>query len=154
MKVVENTAVSIDYTLKNDRGSVIDSSEGKEPLTFIQGAGRIISGLEDALEGKEEGEAFSITIEPEKAYGKHDGSLILSVSRDRFQNPDDIGEGMQVQAQLQDGSVGVLTVREVSDDQVTLDANHPLAGETLHFDVQVKDVREATQEEIDAGQAQ
>lgn len=154
MKVVGNTAVSIDYTLKNDRGSVIDSSEGKEPLTFIQGAGRIISGLEDALEGKEEGEAFTVTIEPEKAYGKHDDSLILSVSRDRFQNPDDIGEGMQVQAQLQDGSVGILTVREVSDDQVTLDANHPLAGETLHFDVQVKDVREATQEEIDAGQAQ
>ena len=154
MKVSENTAVSIDYTLKNDQGAVIDSSEGKQPLTYIHGTGRIISGLEEALNGKEEGEEFTVTLEPEKAYGKHDDSLILTVSRDRFQNPEDIREGMQVQAQLENGSVGILTVRGVSDDQVTLDANHPLAGETLHFDVQVKDVREATQKEIDSGQVQ
>lgn len=152
MKVSENTAVSIDYTLKNDQGDVIDSSEGRQPLTYIHGTGRIISGLEEALDGKEEGEEFSVTLQPEKAYGKHDDSLILSVSRDRFENPQDIREGMQVQAQLQDGTVGVLTVKGISDDQVTLDANHPLAGETLHFDVQVTDVREATQEEIDSGQ--
>jgi FKBP-type peptidyl-prolyl cis-trans isomerase SlyD len=152
MKVSENTAVSIDYTLKNNQGSVIDSSEGKQPLTYIHGTGRIISGLEEALDGKEEGEEFSVTLEPEKAYGTHDDSLILSVSRERFENPQDIREGMQVQAQLQDGTVGVLTVKGVSDDQVTLDANHPLAGETLHFDVQVTGVREATQEELDSGQ--
>lgn len=151
MKVAENTAVSIDYTLKNDQGAVIDSSEGKDPLTYVHGTGRIIPGLEEALDGKEEGEEFSVTLKPEKGYGKHDDSLILTVARERFQNPDDISEGMQVQAQLQDGSVGVLTIKGIADDQVTLDANHPLAGETLHFDVLVTGVRQATQEEIDAG---
>lgn len=154
MQIQENKKVSFDYTLKNDEGQVLDSSEEREPLSYIQGNGELIPGLENALEGKTKGEDFSVSIEPDQAYGEYDDNLIFDVPKDRFQNQDNISEGMQVQAQLQDGSTQVLTIKEVGDENVTLDANHPLAGRTLHFDIHVKDVQDASQEELDHGQSQ
>jgi FKBP-type peptidyl-prolyl cis-trans isomerase SlyD len=151
MLAAENKVVSIDYTLKDDEGNVVDTSQGSEPLSFIFGNGSIIPGLEKAIAGKGEGDEISVSVEPEEGYGEYDESLILQVTKDKFQEPDNIQEGMQVQAQGQDGQVQILTIKAVDGAQVTLDANHPLAGQRLNFDVEVTKVREATDEEIDHG---
>jgi len=151
MEVGKDKVVSIDYTLKDDQGEVLDSSQDRDPLSFIFGNGTIIKGLEDALEGKQEGEEVSVDVEPQEGYGEYDESLIIDVPKDKFQDPENLQEGMQVQAQSQDGQTQILTVKEIKDDGVTLDANHPLAGQNLHFDVKVSEVREPTQEELDHG---
>lgn len=151
MQVAEKTVVSMNYTLTGDDGAVIDSSEGREPLSFIAGRGMIIPGLEQALIGKNPGDEVSVTVSPEEGYGEYNEEMTVQVNKDQFQGDSEIAEGMQVQAHNKDGSTQILTVKEVSDDQVTLDANHPLAGQTLHFDVSIEDVREATQEELDHG---
>lgn len=151
MYVSDKTVVSIDYTLKDDTGTVLDTSENREPLSFLFGSGSIIPGLEKALEGKAAGDELSVTVNPEEGYGEYNDELVFSVGKDRFQDPSIIEVGSQVQAQSADGSVQVLTIKGVADEEVTLDANHPLAGQTLHFDVAVSEVREATSEEIDHG---
>ena len=151
MNVKEKAVVSIDYTLKDDSGEVLDSSENREPLSFLYGQGSIIPGLENALEGKSPGDELAVSVTPEEGYGEYNDELVFAVAKDRFQDPSIIEVGSQVQAQTSDGSVQVLTVKGVGDDEVTLDANHPLAGQTLHFEVAIADVREATSEEIDHG---
>ncbi|TVQ38639.1 MAG: peptidylprolyl isomerase [Spirochaetaceae bacterium] len=153
MNVREKTVVSIDYTLKDDSGTVLDSSENREPLSFLYGSGSIIPGLEKALHGRTAGDALSVTVEPDEGYGEYNEDLVFAVGKDRFQDPSIIEVGSQVQAQTADGAVQVLTIKGIGDDDVTLDANHPLAGQTLHFDVAVADVREATAEEVDHGHA-
>lgn len=152
MQVAENKAVSIEYTLKNNQGEVLDSSVGHDPLTYLHGHHNIISGLENALAGKSVGDAFSVEIPPEEAYGLRDESMTQVVPRHLFQGVDEILPGMKFHAEAEHG-VNVVTVIEVKDDQVHLDANHELAGETLHFDVVVKDIRDATAEEIEHGHA-
>lgn len=154
MKVASNTVVSFDYTLKDEQGQILDSSQGKEPLSFIHGSGRIIPGLEKALEGHDEGDSFDTSVEPAEAYGEYDENLIFDVPKNQFQDAEKISEGMQVQAQMQDGSTQVLTIKDIGEADVTLDANHPLAGQTLHFNITVTDVREPTQSEIDNGQVE
>ncbi len=151
MQVAEKTVVSMNYTLKDESGTVLDTSEGREPLSFIAGRGMIIPGLENALLGKEIGDEISVTVAPEEAYGEYNEEMTLQVSKDQFQGDSEITEGMQVQAHNKDGSTQILTVKEIEDDQVTLDANHPLAGQTLHFEVSIEEVREATEEELDHG---
>ncbi len=151
MNVKEKAVVSIDYTLKDDSGEVLDSSENREPLSFLYGQGSIIPGLENALEGKSPGDELAVSVTPEEGYGEYNDELVFAVGKDRFQDPSIIEVGSQVQAQTADGSVQVLTIKGVGDDEVTLDANHPLAGQTLHFEVAIADVREATSEEIDHG---
>lgn len=149
MQISENKVVSFDYTLKNDDGQILDSSQERDPLTFIHGTGAIIPGLEQALEGRKEGEAFSLSLKPEHAYGEYNENLIFEVPKTQFQDSTSIAVGTQVQAQMQDGSKQVLMIKDVGDENVTLDANHPLAGENLHFDIEVKEVREPTSEELD-----
>ncbi len=149
MQISENTVVSFDYTLKNDDGQILDSSEERDPLTFIHGTGAIIPGLEQALDGRKEGESFSLSLKPDQAYGEYNENLIFEVPKTQFQDTTSIAVGTQVQAQMQDGSKQVLMIKEVGDENVTLDANHPLAGENLHFDIEVKEVREASSEELD-----
>ncbi len=141
----------MNYTLKDDNGTVLDSSENRDPLSFIAGKGMIIPGLENALMGKEPGEEVSVTIAPEEAYGEYNEDMSIQVSTDQFQGDEKVTVGMQVQAHNKDGSTQILTVKDIEGDQVTLDANHPLAGQTLHFDVSIEDVREATEEELDHG---
>jgi FKBP-type peptidyl-prolyl cis-trans isomerase SlyD len=152
MQVSENTVVAIEYTLKNDAGDVIDSSVGHAPLTYLHGHHNIISGLENALLGKNVGDTFTVTIPPEEAYGLRDDSMTQVVPRHLFQGVDEIVPGMKFHAQAEHG-VNVVTVIEVKGDQVHLDANHELAGETLHFDVIVRAIRAATDEEIEHGHA-
>ncbi len=147
MQISENKVVSFHYTLKNDAGEVIDSSEGRDPLTYLHGAGNIISGLEKALEGKDNGEHVEVSVAPEEAYGVRNESLIQSVPRNAFEGVDQIEPGMQFQAQTPAG-MQVLTVMKVEGDEVVVDGNHPLAGETLHFSVDIAEIREATEEEL------
>ena len=150
MQVSENKVVSIHYTLKNDAGEVIDSSEGREPLSYLHGAGNIIPGLEKALEGKDVGEHVDVSIAPEEAYGERNDALVQAVPRSAFEGVDEIQPGMQFQAQTPAG-MQILTVVKVEGDEVVVDGNHPLAGETLHFSVDIADVREATEEEKSHG---
>ncbi len=151
MQISENKVVSIDYTLKNDQGQVLDSSSGRGPLAYLQGHQNIISGLESALEGKAAGDSVQVTIPPAEAYGERDESLSQAVPRQMFQDADNVQVGMQFQTTSEQGASQIVTVTGVDPEHVTVDANHPLAGETLTFDVTVVDVREPTQEEMDHG---
>ncbi len=147
MQVSENKVVSIHYTLKNDAGEVIDSSAGRAPLSYLHGMGNLIPGLEKALEGKTSGDHVDVSIAPEEAYGERNEALIQVVPRSAFEGVEEIEPGMQFQAQTP-ACGQILTIVEVWDDQVVVDGNLPLAGETLHFSVEITEVREATEEEL------
>lgn len=150
MQISPNKVVSIHYTLKNDAGDVLDSSAGREPLAYLHGAGNIIPGLEKALEGKSSGEKMNVSVPPAEGYGERVDGLVQDVPRDAFQGVDEIQPGMQFHAQGPSGPM-VVTVKEVDEGSVKVDGNHPLAGETLHFDVEVAEVRDATAEEQEHG---
>ncbi len=150
MKAANQTVVSIDYTLKDDEGDVLDASEDGSPLVYLHGADNIIPGLEEALTGKSAGEAFTVVVSAEDGYGEYDESLVAEVERDRFPGADEVELGDQFQANTPEGP-RMVTVIGIEDEAITIDANHPLAGETLHFDVKIVDVRAATKEEIEHG---
>ncbi len=150
MQIAKNVAVQIHYTLKNDAGEVLDSSEGAEPLAYLQGHGNLIPGLEKALEGKRAGDILNVSISPEDGYGVRDESLIQDVPRSAFQGVPSIETGMQFQAESNHGPRSV-TVTKVTADIITVDGNHPLADQTLHFDVKIIDVRAASKEELSHG---
>jgi FKBP-type peptidyl-prolyl cis-trans isomerase SlyD len=150
MKITDGKAVQIDYTLKNDAGQVLDSSEGRQPLAYLHGAGNIIPGLEQALEGRETGDTLSVSIPPEQGYGERKEDMVMTADPAQFPNPDMVKLGARFQLQTDEGRY-LATVVGVTADAVKLDLNHPLAGETLHFDVEVMDVQEASEEEIAHG---
>ncbi len=150
MQVGKNSVVAIDYTLTGPDGAVIDTSKGREPLPYLHGAGNIIAGLERALEGKVKGDSLKVTIAPVDAYGEKDLQQVQVVPKTSFQGVPDIKEGMQFRAQGPNG-MQVVTVTKIEGDKVTVDGNHPLAGITLTFDVEIKDVREASKEELEHG---
>ncbi|GAA3554771.1 MULTISPECIES: FKBP-type peptidyl-prolyl cis-trans isomerase [Marinobacter] len=144
--------VSIHYTLTNDQGEELDSSrvEGREPLSYLEGAQNIISGLESALNEKSSGDQLKVTVAPADGYGEVNEELIQPVPRTAFEGVETIEPGMQFQAQTP-GGPQIVRVVEVADETVTIDANHPLAGQTLHFDVEVVETRDATDEEQEHG---
>jgi FKBP-type peptidyl-prolyl cis-trans isomerase SlyD len=149
MQIASQKVITIDYTLRDEAGELLDSSVDDGPLSYLHGSGNIIPGLESALEGKSEGDSLKVVVAPENAYGERDESLVQTVPRDRF--PDgDIEVGMRFRAQA-NGGPRVLTVVAVNDSDVTIDANHPLAGRTLSFDVTVRNVRDASAEELAHG---
>lgn len=151
MQIADNTVVILDYTVTNPEGDLIDSSsETGEPLTYLHGNGDIVPGLEQALTGRRVGDNFQITVPPEDGYGERYDELVQVVSRDQFVGIDNMEIGMQFQTEA-DGEVHVVTVTGLEGDEVIVDANHPLAGETLVFDVTVLEVRPATAEEIKHG---
>ena len=150
MQVAADKVVLIHYTLKDDNGEVIDSSAGGDPLAYIQGHGNLVSGLEKALEGKQNGNKVVVSVPPEDGYGKHDTKLIQRIPKRSLQGAGQIKKGMQFQAKTDDG-IRVFTVTAIAGDMVTLDGNHPLADKTLHFDVDVVEVRDATSEELEHG---
>jgi FKBP-type peptidyl-prolyl cis-trans isomerase SlyD len=150
MQIDKNKVVSINYTLTDDKGKVLDSSEGKAPLTYLHGSGTIIPGLENALQNLAPGQALKISVPPEQGYGVRNEQLVQPIPREKFGTVTDIQPGMQFQAQSQAGT-HVVTVVSSDPQTVTIDANHPLAGETLNFDVRVLEVRDATQDEISHG---
>ncbi|WP_028022868.1 FKBP-type peptidyl-prolyl cis-trans isomerase [Enterovibrio calviensis] len=148
--IEDNKVVKIDYTVKDESGQVIDSSEGKEPLAYLHGTGNIIPGLENALTGKAEGDDFSAVVQPEDAYGPRNDGMIQTVEKSVFQGVEEIEVGMVFNAQGPQGDIQV-TIADIDGDQVTIDGNHPLAGLVLHFEGVVREVRDATQEEIEHG---
>lgn len=150
MQIANDVVVSIEYTLTDDQGTVIDSSVGGEPLTYLHGAGNIIPGLEGALEGKKVGDSFKVSVTPTEGYGEKDDGLLQVVPRSMFQGVDQMEVGMQFHAQTDHG-MQVITVAGVEGDNITVDGNHPLAGQNLNFDVKVVDVRAATGEELEHG---
>jgi FKBP-type peptidyl-prolyl cis-trans isomerase SlyD len=150
MQVADNMAVSIHYTLTNDDGEVLDSSIGDEALVYLHGGGSIISGLEKALHGKVAGDKFNVRIPAEDAYGELMEEMVQVISRDMFEGIDNIEVGMQFHADVSSGS-GIVTVVNIEDDDITIDGNHPLAGLALTFDVEIVDVRAATEEEAAHG---
>ncbi len=150
MQIAQDSVALIDYTLTNDAGEVIDSSNGGEPLAYLHGHQNIIPGLEKALLGKTVGDSLKVSIAPAEGYGEVNPSLVENVPSNLFQGVEQIEVGMQFHAQT-GGGMQVITVTAVEGDTVTVDGNHPLAGQTLHFDVTVKEVRAASQEELDHG---
>lgn len=151
-KVADDMVVSLDYTLRLDNGDVVDSSAGREPLQFVQGTGGIISGLEEALYGMGVGEEKEVVVQPDEGYGAVDNQAYQRVPRQMFPDDLDLEEGMGLRLRDQDTGQPVNAyVARLNDDEVLLDFNHPLAGETLHFDVKIVALRQATDEEIDHG---
>jgi FKBP-type peptidyl-prolyl cis-trans isomerase SlyD len=150
MNVSKNRVVSISYTLTGEDGTVLDSSRGEEPLTYLHGTGSMIEGLETALEGKAPPDHVSVTVLPEQAYGPHDDSIVFSVPRAQFRGVDNLEIGMQFEVQG-DGEGHMVTLIGMDADEVTVDGNHPLAGLTLHFDVDIVGVREAAPDELEHG---
>jgi FKBP-type peptidyl-prolyl cis-trans isomerase SlyD len=150
MQVAKDKVVSIDYTLTDDEGSVLDTSQGRAPLAYLHGAGNIIPGLEKALEGKQVGEQITVRVPAAEAYGERDDALAQVVPLEMFQGVERVEPGMRFQAQTSAG-VQVVTVSKVEGDSVTVDGNHPLAGKPLNFDVSVIDVRDATEDELEHG---
>jgi len=150
MLIAQDKVVLIHYTLKNDEGEVIDSSSGRDPLAYLHGQGNIIPGLEKALEGKQAGDKLSVRVEPSEGYGTRDARLIQEVPRQQFGSAN-VQPGMQFHAQTAQGHTRVVTVTGIAGDMVTVDGNHPLAGENLNFDVEVTNVRDASEEELSHG---
>lgn len=150
MNVEKDKVVSIAYTLKNDAGQIIDSSEENGDLSYLHGHDNIVEGLESALDGKAVGDSVETTVEPEQGYGVRDESLLFTVERSKMPD-EELTIGMQFAAQDKAGNQHVMTLVEIEDDTVKLDGNHPLAGERLHFDVQVSDVRDAQAVELEHG---
>jgi len=149
MKIEKNKVVGIHYTLTDDEKNQRDTSKGKDPLYFIQGIGNLIIGLEEELEGKALGDKFVASIAPEKGYGVHNPELIQELPKKQF-GKDEVKEGMQYRA---DGPKGaqIIKIVKVNGDNVTVDGNHELAGKTLHFDVEVMEIRDASKEELEHG---
>jgi FKBP-type peptidyl-prolyl cis-trans isomerase SlyD len=150
MSIQQDSVVSIHYTLKDDKGAVLDSSPEGQPLSYLHGHGNLIPGLERELTGKGAGDKLQVAIAPGDAYGEYQQELVQQVPRSALSNIPDVRPGMQLSAQTDKGPRSV-TVKEVGGDTVTLDANHPLAGMTLHFAVEVADVRNASAEELAHG---
>ncbi|MCP4392287.1 MAG: peptidylprolyl isomerase [Gammaproteobacteria bacterium] len=147
MTIAEHKVVTIQYKVSDsDSGELIDSSENGEPMIYLHGARNIIPGLEQALEGKVVGDELEVTVAPADGYGERSEDRIQQVPKEAFEGMEKLEPGMAVIAQTDDGQIN-LVITEVNDDQVTVDANHPLAGKSLKFSVTVEDVRDASEEE-------
>lgn len=150
MQITQDAVVLIHYTLTNDKGETLDSSAGGEPLAYLHGNGNLVAGLENALDGKQAGDKLSVKIAPADGYGEYDKALIQRVPRRSFRGISDVRVGMQFQVQSESGPRSV-TVTQVMGDMVTVDGNHALAGQNLNFDVEITEVRAATEEELAHG---
>lgn len=150
MHVEKNRVVSLHYTLKDDDGVVIESSSGRPPMSYLHGKNNIVPGLEQALAGKQTGDRVEVSVPPEQGYGRRDDRLVQIVPRTKFAEVGELQPGMQMRASGPQGA-RVVTIVRVERDFVTVDANHPLAGRTLHFSVEIAEVRKATHEEISHG---
>lgn len=150
MIIAKESVVTMHYTLKNEAGEVLDTSAGREPLVYLHGVGGLISGLEKELEGKQANDKLNAVIPPEEAYGSRRDDLLRVLSKEGFQGEEALVEGMRVQLETDRGPA-VAVVSGIEGENVTLDLNHPLADVTLHFEVEVLNVREAEVEEIAHG---
>lgn len=147
MQIADRCVAAFHYTLTNAEGEVVDSSAGREPLAYLHGVGNIVPGLEREMTGRRVGDTFNVVVAPEEGYGVHHAGLVQSVPRAAFQGVDTIEPGMQFHADGPNGPMTV-TVAAVDGDMITIDGNHPLAGQALHFAIEITDVRAATPEEM------
>ncbi len=152
MQVSKNKVVAMEYTLTDNKGETLDSSVGADPLLYIQGTGQIVLGLEQAMEGKSIGDVFKVAVSPELGYGIREAKLEQKVPREEFEGVDNLEVGMEFQAET-DAGVRLITIIAIEGDMITIDGNHPLAGQTLNFDIKVISIREATKEELSHGHA-
>lgn len=150
MQVADKMAVSIHYTLTDDSGEVLDSSQGGEALVYLHGQGNIIPGLENALTGKAVGDKLNVRIEPKDAYGERHEQMVQVIPSSMFEGIDVLEVGMRFHAQVNSG-VSEVTITKIEGDDVTIDGNHALAGVPLTFDVEVVDIRPATDDELAHG---
>ena len=150
MQVAENKVISIHYTLTNDNDEILDQSDTGQPLVYLHGANNIIPGLEKALLGKVSGDKLNVRILPEDGYGLRQEHMVNTVQKSMFDGIDKVEVGMQFHAEGNTGPV-IVTVSEMNGDEITIDGNHPLAGEALTFDVKITDIRDATADELDNG---
>lgn len=151
MSIQKDKVAIIEYTLTNEHGEQIDASNGN-PLAYLHGHNNLIPGLEAELEGKVVGDKFSITVPADQAYGERVDALVQTVPSNMFQGVEDLEVGMRFEAQSEQGMHSV-EITNIEGDQITVDGNHPLAGLSLTFDVEVVGLREATEDELDHGHA-
>ena len=150
MQIADQKVITLNYILKDDEGNIIDQANDGS-FVYLHGALNIVPGLEKALTGKAVGDAVSVSVAPEEAYGPRDDQRIQEVPRDMFPEDTEIEAGMQFNAQGPDGEQLLVTVAKVESDSITVDGNHPLAGVQLNFDVEIIEIRAATAEELDHG---
>lgn len=150
MSITQDSVVTLHYTLKDDAGQLLERSPADEPVSYLHGHGNLIPGLERELSGKNAGDRLSVQVAPAEGYGEYDKDLVQDVPRDLLKDIDSLRPGMRLTAQTDQGARSV-TVTHIADDTVTLDANHPLAGKQLHFEIEITGVRDATSEELEHG---
>lgn len=147
MKVAQDSVVLFHYTLKDASGAIIDQSDG-EPLAYLHGHGQIVPGLERELTGKAAGDKMQVHVLPADGYGEYDARLVQQVPREAFSRIDGLHVGMELQTRTPNGHAAMVVVKEISPEYVAVDGNHSLAGQELFFDIEIADVRGATEEEL------
>lgn len=150
MKIINDCVAFVEYTLRDDTGTVLDRSPKGEPMAYIHGADMLIDGLEHALEGRQAGDHISVTIQPDDAYGKRYEERVIDVPLAVLSDVPDVAVGTEVEIETEAGFL-LATIAGLADDTATIDTNHPLAGLTLHYSVNVVDVRLATPDELAHG---
>lgn len=151
MKIADNCVVFMNYTLTDDDGQTIDTNVGGDAMPYLHGCNNIVPGLEKALTGLGAGESATVAVQPEEGYGPVVPEAIQTIPKDAFGDIEDIQPGMQFQAQGPEGQVQVITIKDVTEEGILVDGNHPLAGKVLNFDVEIVEVRDATAEELEHG---
>jgi len=151
MKITDNCIVFMNYTLTDDDGTTIDTNVGGDPMPYLHGGNNIVPGLEKELVGLETGSKVQVAVQPEEGYGPVIPEAIATIDKDAFGDIEDIQPGMQFQAQGPEGQIQIITIKEVTDEGILVDGNHPLAGKVLNFEVEITEVREATAEELEHG---
>ncbi len=143
MKIGPGKFVKVDYNVQTTDGEQVDSSDDRGPLEFVYGEGKVLKSLEEGLKGLGVGDQKTITLKPKQAYGEYDNDAVTKIPRDKFPEDEKIKPGMEFVAQVPDRDERVVMVKDVTQNEVTIDFNHPLAGKTLKFNVFVQEVREA-----------
>ncbi len=152
MIIAKDKAVTLNYTLSDESGKTLETSIGKDPLTYIHGSGGLVKGFEAAMAGRSVKDSFSFTVKPEDGYGERRQELIFQAAKEQLKEIPDLAIGMPLRVQTPDGAL-VVTIAGFEEGKVLLDGNHPLAGKDLTFAVEVLDVRDATAEELEENQA-
>lgn len=150
MIIAEKCVVSMHYKLTDESGQLIDESKD-QPLLYVHGTNSLIPGLEKQLDGKGKGDQVKVTVSPEEGYGPVMPQLIQNLPKDTFQGVDEIQVGMEFEASNENDEMMIVRVEAIEDDEITINGNHPLAGKTLNFDVNILDIREASEEELSHG---
>ncbi|MGB0466671.1 MAG: FKBP-type peptidyl-prolyl cis-trans isomerase [Pontibacterium sp.] len=151
MKITQDAVALFHYALVDRKNKVLDGSRGGAPLPYLHGHQNIVPGLEKAMEGREAGDKFKITLMPSEAYGERDEELVHVIDRVSFEGMGELKVGMHCQTEDEEGNPQLVTVLEFNDEEVAVDGNHPFAGKALTFDVEVMDVRPATEDELALG---